>query len=77
MPPVARLTLKRERTRNSQCADEMANDKNQQYAIGENDVDFDMNDLSNFLRRSQFMALDSGSVSKKGKSKGQTMKFIG
>ena len=66
--PVAKLTIRKLKTRNSECKSD----------IGDaNDPDFDLNDLSNFMRRSQFMALDSNIVSKKSKNNKDNMRFIG
>lgn len=80
MLPVAKLTLRKLKSRNSQCqADQTSGEAtSQQYSIGDaNDPDFDFNDLSNFMRRSQFLALDSNVASKKSKNSKDIMRFIG
>lgn len=80
MLPVAKLELKKIKSRNSQCKSDQnskENENQQLYSIS-NDPDFDVKDLSNFFRRSQFMAMDSNTVSKKARNKNKgTMKFLG
>ena len=80
MQPVAKLELKKVKSRNSQCnSDQTSREKdNQQLYSISNDPDFDIKDLSNFMRRNQFMAIDSNTVSKKAKNKNKgTMRFVG
>ncbi len=80
MMPVAKLELKKMKSRNSQCKpDQTSKEKeNQQiYSMANNDPDFDLKDLSNFMRRSQFLAMESNTVSKKTKNNKGVMRFVG
>lgn len=74
MPPLAKLTLKREMLRGTQCPDGIKDEND------ENQIDpyiFDPKDLTDFIRRNQIMATESGSIGKKPRVKAKEIKFVG
>lgn len=74
MPPFAKLTLKKVMVRGSECPNGINQETNEKLMDAK---DFDLNDLSDSIRRYQLINSESAGFGKKSRTKAKTMKFIG